>query len=219
MVLGMTLETYTKLHVVISLIGIVSGLVVVFGMLNRQLRDGWTSIFVWSTVLTSVTGFGFPFDHLLPSHKVGIVSLIVLVVVIVARSRAHREGVWRWIFPLGCVLAPVPERVRAGGAVVPGDPGPERAGADPVGAAVPARAARGLRPLRLVRGRLDEAVPPLTGAAAPRHSRAAFHEANRWRISSGQQYSRFLRFAVTGPLFASDRRVAQPAARGRPLLR
>jgi hypothetical protein len=105
MVLGMTLETYTKLHVVISLIGIVSGLVVVFGMLNRQLRDGWTSIFVWSTVLTSVTGFGFPFDHLLPSHKVGIVSLIVLVVVIVARSRAHREGVWRWIFPLGCVLA------------------------------------------------------------------------------------------------------------------
>jgi len=105
MVLGMTLETYTKLHVVISLIGIVSGLVVVFGMLNRQLRDGWTSIFVWSTVLTSVTGFGFPFDHLLPSHKVGIVSLIVLVVVIVARSQAHREGVWRWIFPLGCVLA------------------------------------------------------------------------------------------------------------------
>jgi hypothetical protein len=105
MVLGMTLETYTKLHVVISLIGIVSGLVVVFGMLNRQLRDGWTSIFVWSTVLTSVTGFGFPFDHLLPSHKVGIVSLIVLVVVIVARSRAHREGLWRGIFPLGCVLA------------------------------------------------------------------------------------------------------------------
>jgi len=105
MVLGMTVETYTKLHVVISLIGIVSGLVVVFGMLNRQLRDGWTTIFVWSTVLTSVTGFGFPFDHLLPSHKVGIVSLIVLVVVIVARSRAHREGLWRVIFPLGCVLA------------------------------------------------------------------------------------------------------------------
>jgi len=56
-------------------------------------------------VLTSVTGFGFPFDHLLPSHKVGIVSLVVLAVVIVARSRAHRGGAWRWIFPLGCVLA------------------------------------------------------------------------------------------------------------------
>src|SRR6202011_4935853 len=105
MILGMTLSTFTLVHVVISLIAIGSGLLVLYGLLIGKRLDGATAIFLASTVATSVTGFGFPFDHLLPSHKVGIVSLIVLVVVIVARSRAHRGGAWRWIFPLGCVLA------------------------------------------------------------------------------------------------------------------
>jgi hypothetical protein len=105
MTLGMTVETFTKVHVVISLIAIASGLAVVFGMVAGRLRDGWTTIFIWTTVLTSVTGFGFPFDHLLPSHKVGIVSLVVLAIVIVARSRARFGGSWRWIYPIGCVVA------------------------------------------------------------------------------------------------------------------
>ncbi len=104
MTLGMTLETFTRLHVVISLIGIASGLMAVFGMMFGVRRDGWTTLFLWTTVLTSVSGFGFPFDHLLPSHKVGIISLIVLAIVFVARSRAH-GGSWRWIYPIGCVLA------------------------------------------------------------------------------------------------------------------
>jgi hypothetical protein len=101
----MTVETFTKLHVVISLIGIGSGLAVVFGMVAGRLRDGWTTLFLLSTVLTSLSGFGFPFDHLLPSHQVGIVSLVVLAIVIVARSRTHLGGSWRWIYPIGCVLA------------------------------------------------------------------------------------------------------------------
>jgi hypothetical protein len=105
MMLGMTLETFTRVHVVISLIGVVSGLAVVFGMVAGRLRDGWTTLFLLSTALTSLTGFGFPFDHLLPSHKVGIVSLVVLAIVIVAGSRAHRGGYWRWIYPIGCVIA------------------------------------------------------------------------------------------------------------------
>jgi len=105
MILGMTVETFTKVHVVISLIAIASGLAVVFGLVAGRLRDGWTTIFIWTTVLTSVTGFGFPFDHLLPSHKVGIVSLVVLAIVIVARSRARFGGSWRWIYPIGCVVA------------------------------------------------------------------------------------------------------------------
>jgi hypothetical protein len=105
MILGMTVETFTKVHVVISLIAIASGLAVVFGMVAGRLRDGWTTIFIWTTVLTSVTGFGFPFDHLLPSHKVGIVSLVVLAIVIVARSRARFGGSWRWIYPISCVVA------------------------------------------------------------------------------------------------------------------
>ncbi len=104
MTLGMTLEAFTRLHVVISLIGIASGLIVVFGMMSGVRRDGWTTLFLWTTVLTSVTGFGFPVEHLLPSHKVGIISLIVLAVVFVARSRAH-SGSWRWIYVIGSVFA------------------------------------------------------------------------------------------------------------------
>ncbi len=105
MTLGMTLETFTRVHVVISLIGIVSGLMLVGGMMTGKRRDGWTTIFLWSTVLTSVTGFGFPFDHLLPSHKVGIISLVVLAIVFVARSRAYSGGSWRWIYAVGWVIA------------------------------------------------------------------------------------------------------------------
>jgi hypothetical protein len=74
-------------------------------MVAGRLRDGWTTIFLLSTALTSLTGFGFPFDHLLPSHKVGIVSLVVLAVVIVAKPRARLGGSWRWIYPIGCVVA------------------------------------------------------------------------------------------------------------------
>ena len=105
MILGMTASTFTKLHVVISLVGIGSGLMVVFGVLAERRRDGWTTLFLASTVLTSLTGFGFPFDHLLPSHKVGIVSLVTLAIVIVGRYGTRLEGSWRWIYPIGCVVA------------------------------------------------------------------------------------------------------------------
>ena len=70
MIFGMSAETYTSLHVVISLIGIVSVFVVMYGLLHSKRLDGWTALFLASTVATSVTGFGFPFDHLLPSHIV-----------------------------------------------------------------------------------------------------------------------------------------------------
>jgi hypothetical protein len=85
MVLGMSLATFTQVHVVISLIGIVSGLIVVFGMLGGKLLHGWNGTFLAATVLTSVTGFFFPFEHLLPSHKVGILSLVILTIAIIAR--------------------------------------------------------------------------------------------------------------------------------------
>ena len=80
MVLGMSLSTLTFFHVLLSLAGIASGFVVVDGMLNSKRLDGWTAIFLVTTVLTSVTGFLFPFEHILPSHKVGIISLLVLAV-------------------------------------------------------------------------------------------------------------------------------------------
>jgi hypothetical protein len=105
MILGMTLETYTRVHVLISLVGIGSGLVVLFGLLNGKRLDGWTALFLASTVATSVTGFGFPFDHLLPSHKVGIVSLVVLAVAILARYPLHLAGPWRRIYVVCAVVA------------------------------------------------------------------------------------------------------------------
>ena len=75
MVLGMSLATFTLLHVVISLIGIATGFVVVYGMLNASRLATWTAVFLATTVLTSVTGFLFPFEQLLPSHIFGIISL------------------------------------------------------------------------------------------------------------------------------------------------
>lgn len=74
MILGMTTQTFTVVHTALSLIGIVSGFVVMYGLLSGKRLDRWTALFLLTTVLTSVTGFFFPFDHLLPSHKVGITS-------------------------------------------------------------------------------------------------------------------------------------------------
>jgi hypothetical protein len=105
MVLGMSLSTYTFLHVLISLIGIGSGLVVMYGLLIGKRLDGITAIFLVTTVLTSVTGFGFPVEHLLPSHIVGIISLVVLAVAIPARYLFHLSGVWRPVFVIGSALA------------------------------------------------------------------------------------------------------------------
>ncbi len=105
MILGMSTSTYTLVHVAISLLGICSGFVVLFGLLRAKRLDSWSALFLVATVLTSVTGFGFPFDHLLPSHKVAIISLVVLAVAILARYVLHFVGAWRWIYVVGAVMA------------------------------------------------------------------------------------------------------------------
>ena len=104
MILGMSTATYTLLHVLISLVGIGTGLVVVFGFLTGKRFDGVTVVFLITTVLTSVTGFGFPFDHLLPSHKVGIISLVVLAIAIPARYMFHLAGASLSIYVVGAWL-------------------------------------------------------------------------------------------------------------------
>jgi hypothetical protein len=105
MILGMTTSTFTLVHVLLSLVGIASGLVVVFGLLAGKRLDGWTALFLATTVATSVSGFGFPFDHLLPSHKVGIISLVVLTIAILARYAFHLTGGWRRIYVISAVTA------------------------------------------------------------------------------------------------------------------
>ncbi|MGC2245039.1 MAG: hypothetical protein WA609_00425 [Terriglobales bacterium] len=101
----MTLSTFTLVHVIISLIGIGSGLVVLYGLLVAKPLNGITAIFLLSTVLTSVTGFLFPFEHLLPSHIVGIISLVVLAIAILARYSFHMAGAWRRTYVIGAVMA------------------------------------------------------------------------------------------------------------------
>ena len=105
MVLGMSLATFTLLHVLISLIGIGSGLVVAYGLLASKPLDVSTATFLTTTVLTSLTGFLFPVEHLLPSHIVGIISLVVLALAIFARYGRRLAGSWRWIYVVSAVIA------------------------------------------------------------------------------------------------------------------
>ena len=99
------MSTYTAVHVALSVVGIGSGFIVVFGLLTANRLDTWTVIFLTTTVLTSVTGFGFPFHQLLPSHVVGALSLLVLAVAIFARYGRRFTGVWRRIYVVGVVVA------------------------------------------------------------------------------------------------------------------
>jgi hypothetical protein len=96
---------FTLVHVLLSLVGIVSGFVVVFGLLTARRLDGWTALFLASTVATSLTGFGLPFHRLMPSHIIGIISLVVLGVAIIARYARHLAGAWRWIYVVCAVIA------------------------------------------------------------------------------------------------------------------
>ena len=103
MIFGMTIFTFV--HVVLGLMGIFSGFVVVFGLLTAKRLDDWTAVFLASTVLTSVTGFMFPFHKFLPSHGVGIVSLIVLALAILARYAFHLAGGWRRTYVITAMMA------------------------------------------------------------------------------------------------------------------
>ena len=99
------MTTFTLIHVVLSLVGIVAGLVVAGGLVAGQRLDGWTGLFLVTTVATNATGFGFPFVTFLPSHAVAIISLVVLAAVIVARYVKQLSGVWRTVYGWGTVLA------------------------------------------------------------------------------------------------------------------
>jgi len=105
MILGMTTATFTLVHVLISLVGIGSGLIVVYGLLTRKQLDGWTATFLATTILTSVTGFFFPVEHILPSHIVGVISLVVLAVALLARYGRHMQHSWRTIYVVCAIVA------------------------------------------------------------------------------------------------------------------
>src|SRR6202521_6188450 len=105
MILGMSTATFTAVHVVLSLIGIVAGVVVLLGMLGGKRLDGLTAVFLASTVLTSATGFLFHSASFGPPHVVGIISLVVLAIAILALYVYRLAGAWRWIYIVSAVLA------------------------------------------------------------------------------------------------------------------
>ena len=101
----MILHVYTIIHTLISLVGIFTGFVVLFGLLAGKRLDGWTKWFLITTVATSVTGFGFPLHHFGAPHVLGIISLVVLAITIYARYPKRLAGAWRWIYVVGALIA------------------------------------------------------------------------------------------------------------------
>ena len=101
----MFLTLFTLTHVAISLMGIGSGCVVMFGLLTRRIFKGWTRLFLVTTIATSVTGFGFPFVKFLPSHAVAILSLLLLTLAVLALYRFQLAGSWRWIYVITATLS------------------------------------------------------------------------------------------------------------------
>jgi hypothetical protein len=104
MVLGLSIQAFTIIHVVITLVAIASGFVVLFGMLRSQRMRGWTALFLLTTVLTSVTGFLFPIHGFTPAIGVGIISCLLLALALVGLYGKHLVGGWRWIY-VACALS------------------------------------------------------------------------------------------------------------------
>jgi len=105
MILGMSLATFTQFHVIISLIGLGSGIIVLIGMLQANLVPTMTTVFLVTTVATSVTGFLFPFTSFGPPEIVGVISLIVLAAALLALYSFKLAGVWRWIYVAAALIA------------------------------------------------------------------------------------------------------------------
>lgn len=105
MVFGFSLPTYTIVHVIISLIGIAAGFIAVFEMIANKPLGLWNQIFLWTTIATSVTGFGFPFAGITPGIVVGVISLAILAVALFALYGRHLIGAWRWVYVVSAIAA------------------------------------------------------------------------------------------------------------------
>lgn len=103
--LGLSLGAFTALHVLISLVGLATGLIVLAEMLRARFPPGVTGVFLATTILTSVTGFLFPSKSFGPPHVVGVISLVVLAVVMLALYGRKRMGPWRLVYVAAAVLA------------------------------------------------------------------------------------------------------------------
>jgi len=99
------LAAFTLFHVALSLVGILAGLVVVFGLIAGKWLKGWTGLFLTTTVATSATGFLFPYHGFKPSYAVGIVSLLVLAIAMFAFYGRGLAGAWRRTYVISAVIS------------------------------------------------------------------------------------------------------------------
>lgn len=105
MIVGLSIQDFTLLHVAITLVAIASGMIVLFGMLGAHRLPGWTALFLVTTILTSVTGFMFPIHGFTPALGVGIISMVILAIALLALYSKHLAGAWRWIYVATAVTA------------------------------------------------------------------------------------------------------------------
>jgi hypothetical protein len=105
MILGMSVPAFTAFHVAISLIGLLSGVIVLFGMLTDRKLRGWTALFLITTIATSATGFLFHSASFGPPHIVGVISLIVLAAAVAALYIYHLSGAWRSVYIATAIFA------------------------------------------------------------------------------------------------------------------
>jgi len=105
MILGMSTAAFTLLHVVISLIAIACGAVVTIGLWRAQRLPGWTAVFLVTTIATSVTGFFFHSKSFGAPHVVGVISLVILAITLLALYGYRLAGAWRWIYVAGALAA------------------------------------------------------------------------------------------------------------------
>jgi hypothetical protein len=104
-ILGISTDAFLAFHVIISLIGIASGLVVLYGLVNGQAFGAWTAVFLATTILTSATGFPLPPFGFDPPRAVGILSLVLLALAVVAFYGFHLAAAWRWIYVVAAMMA------------------------------------------------------------------------------------------------------------------
>jgi hypothetical protein len=105
MIMGMSLAAFTQFHVVLSLVGIAAGILVVVGMWKSERMPYTTALFLATTILTSVTGFMFPFVKVGPPHVFGVISLVLLTFTLLALYRYRLAGRWRWIYVTTAIFA------------------------------------------------------------------------------------------------------------------
>jgi hypothetical protein len=105
MILGLSVHTFTVIHVLISLVGIVAGVIVAFAMVQGKSEPGWTALALLALILTSATGFFFHNTTFTPAQGVGVISLVVLAVAVLALYFLHLTGIWRAIYVIAAMVA------------------------------------------------------------------------------------------------------------------